>query len=175
MEVGIQSEQYTGRVAAVYTDEVSANAARQRLISEGNISPALISIVKPHDSNLSKKIEPESRNIAKTIVRSHSWLGLIGAIVGLLLAIALSTSGPEMTRSSPLFTYLVFIFFGATFGMMLAGVISLRPTHDPLITKTIEASQENEWTVIVQTDNHAEIERVKTLLKASAVSMSETL
>lgn len=175
MDVEIQNEQHTGRVAAIYTNEVSANAARQTLINEGNISPAVISIVKPHDSNLSKKIEPESQSIAKTIVKSHGWLGLIGAIAGLLLATILSISGPEMTRSSPLFTYLVFIFFGAVFGMMLAGAISIRPDHDPLITKTIEASQENDWTVVVQTDDRAEIDLVKTLLKDSAVSMSETL
>ena len=175
MEVEIQDEKHTGRVAAVYNDERSANAARQKLIDQGNISPAVISIVKPQDSNLSKKIEPESHGIAKTLVKSHGWLGLSGALIGILLATVLAFNGPEMTRSSPLLTYLVFIFFGVIFGMMLAGAISIRPDHDPLITKTVEASQENDWTVIVQTDDRDEIDLVKTLLEDSAVSMSETL
>ncbi len=173
MEVEIQDEKHTGRVAAVYGDKDSANAAKQKLIDNG-ISSALISIVKPNDSNISRKIEPESHGIAKTIVKSHGWLGLIGMILGVLIAAVLVAIGPEMTQSSPLFTYLVFIFFGLTFGMMLAGVISLRPDHDPLITKTVEASHENHWTVIVQTDEQEEIDLVKQLLEDSAISTSET-
>ena len=174
MDVEIQDEKHTGRVAAVFADEVSANAAKQKLINEGKIKASLISIVKPHDANLSKKIEPESHGIAMTLVKSHGWLGLIGIIVGIILATILTIIGPEMTRSSPLFTYLVFIFFGLIFGMMLAGGISLRPDHDMLITQTVEASQENHWSVVVQTDDHDEIELVKQLLEDSAISMSET-
>lgn len=173
MEVEIQDEKHTGRVAAIYGDEVSANAARQKLIDNG-LSPAVISIVKPDDSAISRKIEPESHGIAKTIVKSHGWLGLIGMIVGIVIATFLVSSGPEMTQSSPMFTYLVFIFFGLVFGMMLAGAISIRPDHDPLITKTVEASHEQNWTVVVQTDEHDEIDLIKKLLEDSAISMSET-
>jgi hypothetical protein len=160
MEVEIQDEKHTGRVAAVFGDKDSA--------------PTVINIVKPEDNNISKKIEPESHGIAKTIVKSHGWLGLIGMILGLIIATALVISGPEMTQSSPLFTYLVFIFFGLTFGMMIAGAVSIRPDHDPLITKTVEASHENHWTVIVQTDDHEEIDLIKDLLEGSAISISET-
>lgn len=173
MEVDIQDEKHTGRVAAVYTSEQAANAAKQKLIDNG-ISPGIINIVRPDDKNISKKIEPESHGIAKTIVKSHGWLGLIGMIVGILIATFLVASGPEMTQSSPLFTYLVFIFFGLIFGMMLAGLISIRPDHDPLITKTIETSQEHRWTVVVQTDDQDDIDLVKELLEISADSTSET-
>ena len=173
MEVEIQDEKHTGRVAAVFGDKDSANAAKQKLVNNG-ISPTVINIVKPEDNNISKKIEPESQGIAKTIVKSHGWLGLIGMILGLIIATALVISGPEMTQSSPLFTYLVFIFFGLTFGMMIAGAVSIRPDHDPLITKTVEASHENHWTVIVQTDDHEEIDLIKDLLEGSAISISET-
>lgn len=174
MEVEIQDEKHTGRVAAVYTSEGAANAAKQKLIDNG-ISPAIINIIKPDDKNISKKIEPESHGIAKTIVKSHGWLGLIGMIVGILIATILVASGPEMTQSSPMFTYFVFIFFGLVFGMMLAGAISIRPDHDPLITKTIETSQEHRWTVMVQTDDQDDIDLVKQLLDDSAISTSETL
>lgn len=174
MEVEIQNEKYTGRVAAVYGDEASAHAAKQKLIDNG-ISPSLINVVKPDDSAISRKIEPDSQGIAKTIVKSHGWLGLIGVIAGILIATILVFSGPEMTQSSPLFTYLVFIFFGLLFGMMLAGMISIRPDHDPLITKTIEASHEHHWTVTVQTEEHEEITLIKQLLEDSAISMSESL
>lgn len=173
MEVEIQDEKHTGRVAAVFGDEVSANAAKQKLIDNG-ISSKVISIVKPDDSAISMKIEPESRGIYKGIIKSHGWLGLIGMIVGALIATALVLSGPEMTQSNPLYTYFVFVFFGAMFGMMIAGAISLRPDHDPLITKTVEASHEHHWTVIVQTDDGDEIDLVKKLLEGSAISMSET-
>ena len=92
-------------------------------------------------------------------------------IVGIVIATFLVSSGPEMTQSSPMFTYLVFIFFGLVFGMMLAGAISIRPDHDPLITKTVEASHEQNWTVVVQTDEHDEIDLIKKLLEDSAISI----
>jgi len=173
MEVEIQDEKHTGRVAAIYGNESAAKAAKQKLIDNG-IPPGTINIVRPDDSNISKKIEPDSHGIAKTIVKSHGWLGLFGMIAGVLIATILVTSGPEMTQSSPMFTYIVFIFFGLIFGMMLAGAISIRPDHDPLITKTIESSQEHQWTVIVQTDDRDDIDLVKQLLEDSAESMSET-
>lgn len=174
MEVEIQDEKHTGRVAAVYGDEVSANAAKQKLIDNG-ISRSVISIVKPEDKSISRKIEPESQNIYKTIIKSHGWLGLIGAIIGIVIATGLVTAGPEMTQSNPIYTYFVFIFFGVVFGMMIAGAISIRPDHDPLITKTVEASHEQHWTLIVQTDDRDEIDRIKTLLEDSALSTSETI
>lgn len=174
MEVEIQDEKHTGRVAAIYNNEAAAKAAKQKLIDNG-ISPGTINIVRPDDSNLSKKIEPESQGIYKTLVKSHGWLGLIGIVVGIVIATILVLVGPEMTRSNPLYTYFVFIFFGVIYGMMMAGGISLRPDHDPLITKTVEASHEHQWTVIVQTDDREDIDLVKELLEESAISMSETL
>ena len=174
MDVEIQDEKHTGRVAAVYSDRDSANAAKQKLIDNG-ISPDVINIIQPDDVNISRKLEPVSHGIAKTIVKSHGWLGLIGMIIGVLIATALVIVGPEMTQSNPLYTYFVFVFFGVTFGMMVAGIVSLRPDHDPLITKTIEASHEHHWTLIVQTDDHKEINLIKNLLKGSAISMRETI
>lgn len=112
MEVEIQDEKHTGRVAAVYGDEVSANAAKQKLIDNG-ISRSVISIVKPEDKSISRKIEPESQNIYKTIIKSHGWLGLIGAIIGIVIATGLVTAGPEMTQSQPhLYLFCVYLLWG---------------------------------------------------------------
>lgn len=175
MEVEIQDEKHTGRVAAVFGSEQAANAARQKLIDQGKIKPDVISIVKPDDSELSKKIEPESKGIAKTLVKSHVWLGLGGMLLGFVIASILVTIGPEISRSSPLFMYIVFVNFGLVFGLMFAGAISLRPDHDPLITQTVEASREHHWSVVVQTDDQDDIDLVKKLLESSAIEMSETL
>lgn len=175
MEIEIQDEKHTGRVAAVFGSEQAANAAKQKLIEHGKINPGVISIVKPDDSQLSKKIEPESHGIAKTLVKSHVWLGLAGIIIGVIIATILVTVGPDIAQTSPLLIYIVFVFFGAVLGLMLAGGISLRPDHDPLITQTVEASQEHHWSVIVQTDDQDDINLVKKLLEKSAIEVSETL
>jgi len=175
MDVEIQDEKHTGRVAAVFGSEQEAKAAKQKLIDQGKIKPGVISIVKPNDSQLSKKVEPESHGIAKTLVKSHVWLGLAGTIIGLVIATILVTIGPDIAQSSPLLIYIVFIFFGAIFGLMLAGAVSLRPDHDPLITQTVEASQEHQWSVVVQTDDQDDIDLVKKLLEKSAIELSETL
>lgn len=175
MDVEIQDEKHTGRVAAVYGSEQAANAAKQKLIDQGKIKPSVISIVKPEDSEISKKIEPESEGIANTLVKSHVWIGLIGVVIGVIISTFLVLAGPEMTRSNPFYTYFVFVFVGAMLGMMVAGGISLRPDHDPLTTQTVEASQEHHWSVIVQTDDQDDIDLVKKLLESSAIEITETL
>lgn len=175
MDVEIQDEKHTGRVAVVFGSEQAANAAKQKLMDQGKIKPSVINIVKPDDSELSKKLEPESQGIANTLVKSHVWLGVIGLVVGLIIATILISIGPDIARSSPLQIYIVFIFLGPIIGMMLAGAVSLRPDHDPLITQTVEASNEHRWSVVVQTDDQDDIDLVKKLLESSAIEISETL
>lgn len=171
MAVNVIDEQHPAKVAAIFKTESDASSARQALIDQGDFASKLINIIKPEDPNLSKKIEPESHGIAKTILKSHGILG----IVGFILASILVAAGPTFTQNSPLPTYLALSFFGLLIGLMVAGAITLRPDHDPLINEIIEASHHQQWTVIVQTDNRGAVNKAKEILETDAVTVKETI
>lgn len=175
MAVNVIDEQHPAKVAAVFNSEAEANRARQDLINEGKFANRLISVVEPDDSDLSKKIEPESQGIARTIIKSHGVLGVVGLFAGLIAASILVAAGPTFTQDSPLPTYLALSFFGLLIGLMIAGAVTLRPDHDPLINETIEASQHQQWTVIVQTDDRDATNLAKQILQNKAQSVRETI
>ncbi len=175
MAVNVIDEQHPAKVAAIFKTESDAHSARQALIDQGNFASKLINIIKPEDPNLSKKIEPESHGIAKTILKSHGILGIVGLFAGFILASILVAAGPTFTQDSPLPTYLALSFFGLLIGLMVAGAITLRPDHDPLINETIEASHHQQWTVIVQTDDRDAVHKAKEILETDAVTVKETI
>ncbi len=84
-------------------------------------------------------------------------------------------AGPTYTQDSPLPTYLALSFFGLLIGLMVAGAVSLRPDHDPLINETLEASHHHRWTVIVQTDDRESSHKAKEILETNAVTVKETI
>lgn len=175
MAVNVIDEQYPAKVAGIFKTETDARSARQTLIDQGKFASKVINIVKPEDPSISEKIEPESDGIAKTTFKSHGILGVVGLFAGFILASILVAAGPTFTQDSPLPTYLALSFFGLLIGLMVAGAISLRPDHDPLITKTIEASQHQQWTVIVQTDDRDAVHKAKEILETNAVTVKETI
>lgn len=175
MAVNVTEEQHPAKVAAVFNSETEANRAQEELINSGQFASQVINIIRPEDPSLSEKIEPESHGIAKTIVKSHGVLGIVGLFAGMILASILVAAGPTYTQDSPLPTYLALSFFGLLLGLMVAGAVTLRPDHDPLINQTVEASHKNKWTVIVQTDDHEQNHLAKRILQNNAVSVSETI
>ena len=175
MAVNVIDEQHPAKVAGVFNNETEARKAREELISAGAFASDNIEIVEPEDQDLSSKIEPESLGIAKTIIKSHGVLGVVGLFAGLILASILVAAGPVFAQDSPFATYFALGFVGFLMGMMVAGAITLRPDHDPLINETIEASQHQQWAVIVQTDARDANQLAKHILRNKAESVRETL
>lgn len=175
MAVNVIDEQHPAKVAAVFNSEAKAQDARQDLISKGKFASQLINIVEPEDPNLSNKIEPESSGIAKTFMKSHGILAVVGLLAGFILASILVAAGPTFTQDSPLSTYLALSFVGLLLGLMVAGLITLRPDHDPLISETIEASHHQQWTVVVQTGSRDATNLAKQILGNKANSVRETI
>lgn len=175
MDMSIKQEKYHGKLAAIFNDEHAANAARKKLIAEAHFTARQINIVRPHDSQAGHKIEPETKAIGNVLLTSHLVFGGIGLILGLIIASLTSVIGPTFAQSSPLLTHLALAIIGLFLGLIVGGAISLRPDHDPLITKTLEACEHDQWALIVQTTHHDEQEKAQQLLQPIAVSITETL
>lgn len=128
-------EEFPHKVSAQYNSQESADRAVEILVNKAHIPRFQIRVVQPYDPNMSSKIEPESKGIARTLAKSHTVLGIGGLLFGLVLAAVLVMIGPEMTRSSPMFTFIALGFLFTFLGLLLAGAVSLRPDNDPMLEK----------------------------------------
>tara|TARA_R110002073_G_scaffold293110_1_gene458620 strand:- start:146 stop:508 length:363 start_codon:yes stop_codon:yes gene_type:complete len=110
------------------------------------------------------KIEPETTGIARTLVQSHILLGVGGLVLGLLVAALLVTAGPVVTRSSPVMTFIALGFLFPVLGLLLAGLISLRPDHSAIIERARTATAMAHWTVIAHCATSGEMASAKSAI-----------
>lgn len=164
-------ENFPHKVSAQYNSQQSADQAAQLLVDKAELPRSQIRIVQPYDPNMARKIEPEIKGIARTLAKSHTVLGLGGLVFGLLVAALLVNMGPAMTRSSPMFTFIALGFLFTFLGLILAGAISLRPDHDPLIEKTRTATDTGHWTVIAHCTTIEQQTRVKDTIDYSSQTL----
>lgn len=175
MTLHVIDEGHPGKIAGVYEQESSAQQAINLLQDEGGFSPDEVTMIRPDDANFGEKLEPDNKGIARTLLGSHIILGGCGLIFGLILAAILSFYGPALTTSSPLMVFISLPTLGVFIGLLVAGVVALRPDHDPLINQTRHATNHHQWTVVVQTKDDAQIQQAKKLMQTSATSIAETL
>ena len=175
MNLNVIDEQYPGKVVGVYNREASAKKMAEQLISEGGFLTEQLSVVRPDDGNFAGKLEPDSKGIGRTLLKSHLILGSAGLVVGLLVASLLIIIGSPFAASSPVMMLSSAAILGTFLGLLVAGAISLRPDHDGPINSARHASHHHQWSVVVQTKDHEQIEQARKLMQPSAVKLSESL
>jgi len=164
-------ENFPHKVSAEYNSKQAADRAVQLLVDKTILPRNQILIVQPHDPNMALKTEPEVKGIARTFAKSHVVLGIGGLVFGLLLAAVLVAIGPDLTSSSPMFTFIALGFLFTFLGLLLAGFISMRPDHDFLIGKTRAAANAGQWTVIAHCADYEQQSQVKDTLDYSAQTL----
>ncbi|HKM36209.1 MAG TPA: hypothetical protein VJY83_01050 [Thiopseudomonas sp.] len=167
----LMGEDFPHKVSMQYNSQESAEQAVQRLVDNAGLPRHQLRIVHPHDPDMARKIQPETKGIEKTLAKSHTVLGIGGLVLGLVVAAILVAMGPEMTRASPMFTFIALGFLFTFLGLILAGAISLRPDHDPLIEKTRTATDTGHWTVIAHCTDPEQQTRVTDSIDHSAQTL----
>ena len=94
-------------------------------------------------------LEPESRGIWRTIVRSHVRLGALGAVAGAVAFAVLWARGLPWIVNSAVMAACVLVGFGTVAGLLLGGLLTLRPDHDLYIIKVLEALADGRSAVVV--------------------------
>ncbi|MCK0107627.1 hypothetical protein [Marinobacter sp. S0848L] len=163
-------EKFSHKIAAEFDDEVAATKAVDCLASAG-IPASQINVVRPDDPDMARKVEPEVQGVARSLVKTHVSFGIVGLVVGLVIATVLVLVGPALTQSSPLMTYIAFGFLCPVLALLLAGVVSIRPDHDPVIEKTRKAHNTGRWTVVVHCESTDQQETVKKTMGSDIQSL----
>jgi len=159
----VLGENYSHKISAEFETQIAASSAAESLESAG-IPIGQIRVIQPHDPNMGHKVEPDDQGIARSLVKAHVMFGLIGLVVGLVIAAVLVTVGPALTRSSPLMTFIALGFVCPVLGLLLAGAVSLRPDHDLLIEKARMATDGGRWTVVAHCASVEQQELAKTTM-----------
>mgnify|MGYP001180869854 FL=1 len=152
------------KVAAIFDDEGSARRIAATLRRELRLRQSQVQVLTSGDRHPGRKLEPENRGIFRTMLIAHAKLGLVGAGIGAVLFALLYASGLELVTSSPGFAAAVIISYGAVFGLMAGGLVTLRPDHDPYVHKVQGALQEGRSAVVVHAFDADERKRAQRTL-----------
>ena len=171
----IISERFPHKVSAVFHDARRARDAANALAAKGGFSSDQIDLVDPHDPTLAHKVEKESGAIFSTILRSHAVLAVIGAIAGVILAAVLIGAGFDFAQTRPGWVYGILAVVGGAIGMLVAGLVSIRPDHETVITETKDASEHGEWTLVVHARDEDEKHRADEFLEHYSKEVAESL
>ncbi|MCL7743593.1 hypothetical protein LV476_01330 [Guyparkeria hydrothermalis] len=169
------SERFPHVVDAVFHDEQGARDAAIALAAKGGLSNEQIDVVEPNDPEWAAKLEPESSDIFRTLLRSHAGLAVIGAVVGLILAGILVGAGFDFAQTRPGWVYGILAVIGGLIGMIGAGVVTVRLDHERSVVETRHATTHGEWTVVAHAHDEDEKHRAEELLRERSNRVSGSL
>lgn len=162
-------------VAALFGQAQDARDAAEHVVKDAQLPEKRVKVLGPGDPAAERKLEPEEPGIVHTLIKSHIALGVLGLIAGLLAGGALILAGVGWAVASPFFTVGVLAVFGALGGLMLGGLVSMRPDRALVDTKVETAVQEGRWAVVVHPVNHVEEERALDVLEHTKGEVLHTL
>ena len=142
------------KVAGVFPARAEAEQAARRLVAASGLARDQVRVLAPRDGAwaradvLARQIEPEDRGIWNTILRAHVLAGVIGFLAGAALYMALLLAGHAAIKSTPGMALVAMAGFGATFGLLAGGLLSIRPDHGRLIALVRRYLRAGRWAVV---------------------------
>ncbi|GAB2735518.1 hypothetical protein GCM10027019_13850 [Melaminivora jejuensis] len=178
---GMFGEKSLTKVVALFDDKASAEAMVGRVLRLPGMEPSQVRLLsqadlKTHRADLfGRKMEPEQSGIFHTAFRAHLVAGFAGFVLGLLLYAYWMNSGHVMVTSSPMLAFIAIVGFATTFGLLLGGLVTLRPDHVRVIAQVRSALRAGRWALVVHpTDSH-QTEQAQELLEGSSARVMRTL
>lgn len=177
----IFGERSITKVAALYASAQGADEARARLLRSGRWRESQVVRLDPADGRksrsavLARGIEPESEGIFRTILRAHLFTGAVGLAIGVLAWLALRYRGQTLVVGSPLLSFIALAFFATVAGLIVGGLISLRPDHSRLITLVREALRLGQWAIVAHPFDEEQAAAAVEILRADSVAVERTL
>ncbi|MDO6440990.1 hypothetical protein [Marinobacter sp. 2_MG-2023] len=166
----VLGEEYSHKISEEFDSLDAAERCVESLESLG-VSREQVEVIRPNDPGMERKVEPETQGIARSLVQAHVRFGLVGLVIGLTVAALMVTLGPELTRSSPVLTFVALGFLFPVLALLIAGAVSLRPDHDIVIEKVRMAKDDGRWTVVAHCDSIEQQKLAKTAMGNSVQTL----
>ena len=97
---------------------------------------------------------------------AHLWFGIGGLAAGALAWGVLMWIGVTLIVSSAVVSGIAFVFMGAIAGLMLGGLVALRPDQDGYVMATQDAIADRRSTVVVHALSGEQADRAAAVLGA---------
>jgi hypothetical protein len=160
-------------VAATFSDQARATDAATEL--RADMPHVEVDLVRPHDADFARKMEPESAGIWRTAIRSHLLLGPAGLLVGALVAATLVALEWPAAVTSPMLTTLFLATLGLFAGLMLAGLFTLRPDRGSVTLSIRRRNRAGQWAVVAHPRSPAQSDWVVDRLRRAGGTVIRSL
>lgn len=159
------------KVAGLFRNRMQAEGAAMHLLQGAGMADAQVRLLGPQEGELARsdalahEMEPEVYGIWRTIIRAHLTMGLLGALAGTLLFLGLVAAEAPTVRSTMLMSWVAMAGFGGTFGLIVAGLLSLRPDHGHLINRVRRGLQQGMWAVVAHPEGAEQMHKAVDVLR----------
>ncbi|MBW8367071.1 MAG: hypothetical protein K0M70_04345 [Arenimonas sp.] len=174
-DLPVTGEVSNSKLAAVFDSQAAAGAARDAVVSRAGLQPAQVKLISPAEPHPNIKLQPEGKGIWRTIVLAHLWFGVGGLVAGALAWAVLMWLGVALIVSSALVSAVAFVFMGAIAGLMLGGLVALRPDQDRYVQATQDAIADRRFSVVVHALSRDEADRAASVLTGLGAEVTRTL
>ena len=177
----IFGERSLTKVAGVFMSRDRAEDVAQHLKQAAALADGQLFLVGPPDGiapdsrAFSSKLEPEQAGIWRTLVRAHIVAGAAGVLLGILLYLGFVVAGNAAVTSTPAMGLAVFASFGGVFGLLVGGLLTLRPDHYRVISAVRRAIRKGRWAVVIHPVTQAQIDRVLSELRRRSEQVVRSL
>ncbi|MCF7220684.1 hypothetical protein [Marilutibacter chinensis] len=168
-------EIHATQVAAVFDDDATALTAARRLQLGLRLGPGQVRVIHPREPVPRRKLESGTPAVRRTFVRALLTMGIGGALAGAALFVLLHLTGVAMIVSSTMISLLALTFFGAVAGLLIGGLVGLRPDHDAYVRTVLREIRHGRAAVIVHARNSGERDRADAMLTAAGGHTVTTL
>lgn len=173
--VSITGEHQAHKAAAIFETESDAKGVAETLSKNTSLNDEQVLVVTPQDQHQGEALEPENQGIWHTLLRSHLWLGVGGAIAGFILFLILSAAGVGFIVQNTMAAAAVLAALGGVIGLLLAGGVTLRPDHTPYVVKAQAALNEGKYVLTVHASSSEQLKEATTVFKNRNVKMIRTI
>lgn len=167
--LGLFGERSLSLVAANFRN--ANDAARAAGALRRMMPAAEVDVVRPGDPDRARSMAPDRRGIWQTLLRTRFVLGMSGPLAGVLVALGLVWAGAV---SSPWPTGLFLAAIGGFVGVMVAGLLGLRPDHARVIHHVRRAVRQGQWAVVAHPVDQAQASEAMAELETAGGEVMRT-
>jgi hypothetical protein len=176
-------ERSLSKVAALYDSRERAATAAQAIHNRPGLERVRLDVIGPQDyanaspqsEALGVKLEPESKGIWRTFLRAHTTCAVLGILLGCALWGVLLLMDVRWAVSSPWFTLMSTSTYGMLAGLLVGGLITMRPDHNRVIYKVRDATRRGRWAVVAHPQDNQQHARVRDAFADTSSEVLDTL
>lgn len=152
-------------VGARFASRAAAEDAVERLASEG-VARAQVEILSA-DGQMRVARSAERRATRTALIRWHVLLGAAGLLAGVLAWLFAWYAGSSLVHAMPALMLFVAASFGAVAGLLLGGLLAIRPTKGWLAAAARDDARAGDFPVVVHATSRKQARQAREILVAA--------